>query len=88
MVHIAAFRFECDQNTEDVLAIANQSFKQLVRKLKATKLVVKPIAFFFGILTNKLKEFYLNQVPENSNGSKHFAMCLKQAKLCTMTGCR
>jgi hypothetical protein len=30
MVQIAAFRFECDQNTEDVLAIAIQSFKQLV----------------------------------------------------------
>jgi hypothetical protein len=69
MVQIAAFRFECDQNTEDVLAIAIQSFKQLVRKLKSTKLVVKPIAFFYGILINKLKELYLNQLHENRNES-------------------
>jgi hypothetical protein len=81
MVQIAAFRFECDQNTEDVLAIAIQSFKQLIRKLKSTKLVVKPIAFFFGILTNKLKELYLNQVPENSNGSKPFRYVLETGEV-------
>ncbi|MFJ5762324.1 hypothetical protein ACIQAA_25010 [Neobacillus sp. NPDC093182] len=70
MVQIAAFRFECNQHKEDVLAIAIQSFKQLVRKLKSTKQVVKPIAFFYGILTNKLKEFYLSQLPEDRNESK------------------
>jgi hypothetical protein len=70
MVQIAAFRFECDQNTEDVLAIAIQSFKLLIRKLRSTKLVVKPIAFFYGILTNKLKELYLKQLPENRYESK------------------
>ncbi|MDF2790391.1 MAG: hypothetical protein K0S80_3492 [Neobacillus sp.] len=31
----------------DVLAIAIKSFKQLVRKLKSTKTVAKPVAFFF-----------------------------------------
>jgi hypothetical protein len=72
MVQIAAFRFECDQHTGDVLTIAIQSFKQLIRKLKSTKTVLKPIAFYYGILINKLKELYLNQVPENSNGSKPF----------------
>ncbi|WP_238579138.1 hypothetical protein [Neobacillus niacini] len=70
MVQIAAFRFECDKEKEDVLAIAIQSFKQLIRKLKSTKLVVKPIAFFYGILTNKLKEFYLEQLLENQYESK------------------
>jgi N-acetylglutamate synthase-like GNAT family acetyltransferase len=53
MVQIAAFGFECKQQTEDVLEIAIQSFKQLIRKLKSTKQVAKPIAFFYGILTNK-----------------------------------
>jgi hypothetical protein len=81
MVQIAAFRFECDQNTEDVLAIAIQSFKQLVRKLKSTKLVVKPIAFFFGILTNKLKELYLNQLPENRNESKPLRYVLETGEV-------
>ena len=70
MVQIAAFRFECNQQTEDVLSIAIKSFKQLIRKLKSTKQVAKPIAFFYGILTNKLKELYLDQLPEDRHESK------------------
>jgi hypothetical protein len=70
MVQIAAFRFECDQHTEDVLAVAIKTSKQLMRKLKSTKQVVKPITFFYGILTNKLKELYLDQLPENRFESK------------------
>jgi N-acetylglutamate synthase-like GNAT family acetyltransferase len=67
MVQIAAFRFELSQNTDDILSsIGIQSFKQLIRKLKSTKAVVKPIAFFYGIVTNKLKELVLNQVTEVS----------------------
>jgi N-acetylglutamate synthase-like GNAT family acetyltransferase len=66
MVQIAAFRFEYDQHTDDILSIAVQSFKQLIRKLKSTKYVVKPIAFFYGIVTNKFKELILNQVTEVS----------------------
>ena len=81
MVQIAAFRFECDQNTEDVLAIAIQSFKQLIRKLKSTKQVAKPIAFFYGILTNKLKELYLNQLPENRNESKPLRYVLETGEV-------
>jgi hypothetical protein len=65
MVQIAAFRFECNQNTEDILTIAIQSFKQLIRKLKTTQQIVKPIAFFYGIFSNKLKEFYLSHLFEN-----------------------
>jgi hypothetical protein len=65
MVQIGAFRFECGQHTDDMLSIAIQSFKQLIRKLKSTKTVTKPIAFFYGILTNKLKEHYLNQLSGN-----------------------
>jgi hypothetical protein len=67
MVQIAAFRFERQQNTGDVLDIAIQSFKQMIRKLKSTKQIVKPIAFYYRILTNKLKEYYLSQLSENGN---------------------
>jgi hypothetical protein len=81
MVQIAAFRFGCDQNRDDVLAIAIQSFKQLVRKLKSTKLVVKPIAFFYGILTNKIKEFYLEQLFENQCESKPFRYVLETGEV-------
>ncbi|MEH7115232.1 hypothetical protein V7124_23155 [Neobacillus niacini] len=64
MVQIAAFRFEYDQTTDDILSIAIQSFKQLIRKLKSAKSVVKPIAFFYGTVTNKLKDLFLNLLPE------------------------
>jgi N-acetylglutamate synthase-like GNAT family acetyltransferase len=81
MVQIAAFRFECNQQTENVLEIAIQSFKQLIRKLKSTKQVAKPIAFFYVILTNKLKELYLNQLPENRNESKPFRYVLETGEV-------
>jgi hypothetical protein len=76
MVQIAAFRFECNQQTEDVLTIGIQSFKQLIRKLKSTKQVAKPIAFFYGILTNKLKGLYLEQLPETRYESMPFRYVL------------
>ncbi|MEH7010641.1 hypothetical protein V7087_07440 [Neobacillus niacini] len=81
MVQIAAFRFEIGQHTEDILAIAIQSFKQLIRKLKSTKHVVKPIAFFYGILTNKLKELYLDQFHENRNESKQLRYVLETGEV-------
>ncbi|NYE08934.1 N-acetylglutamate synthase-like GNAT family acetyltransferase [Bacillus niacini] len=67
MVQIAAFRFEFDQHTDDILSIAIQSFKQLIRKLKSTKSVLKPIAFFYGIVTNKIKELLLKQLFEGGD---------------------
>jgi N-acetylglutamate synthase-like GNAT family acetyltransferase len=81
MVQIAAFRFECNHQTEDVLSIAIQSFKQLICKLKSTKQVAKPIAFFYGILTNKLKEFYLEQLPETRYESKPFRYVLGNGEI-------
>ncbi|MEW9053206.1 MAG: hypothetical protein AB2392_18745 [Neobacillus sp.] len=56
MVKIVAFRFNCQQDTDTMLSISIQSFQQLIRKLKSTNLVKKPIAFFYGIVTNKLKD--------------------------------
>jgi hypothetical protein len=57
------------------------SKSQLIRKLKSTKLVVKPIAFFFGILTNKLKELYLKQLPENRNEIKPLRYLLETGEV-------
>jgi N-acetylglutamate synthase-like GNAT family acetyltransferase len=58
MVQTAAFRFGCnkDKDNADVLSISILAFKQLIRKLKSTQVVKKPIAFFYGIVTNKFKE--------------------------------
>jgi hypothetical protein len=80
MVQIAAFRFECAQNSDEILSIGIQSFKQLFRKLKSTKCVVKPIAFFYGILTNKLKELSFNQFTESSE-SKPFRYVLETGEV-------
>ncbi|MDF2791909.1 MAG: hypothetical protein K0S80_5011, partial [Neobacillus sp.] len=55
---------------DDILSTGIQSIKQLIRKLKSTKSVVKPIAFFYGIVTNKIKELFLNQVPEVSKSKR------------------
>ena len=39
MVQIAAFRFDCQYDTTDILIISLQSFRQLIRKIKSTNLV-------------------------------------------------
>lgn len=69
MVQIAAFRFDCQHEADDILTLSIQAFKQLIRKLKSTKLVKKPIAFFYGILINKLKEHFLKKLFENRTES-------------------
>jgi hypothetical protein len=62
-------------SSEDILNIGIQSFKQLIRKLKTTKSVTKPIAFFYGIVTNKLKELVVNQFTEVSESKPiHFVL--------------
>ncbi|MCM3690933.1 hypothetical protein [Neobacillus niacini] len=62
MVQIIAFRFECTNDTEDILDISIQAFKQLIGKIKRTHLVKVPIAYFYGILNNKFMTFYLEKV--------------------------
>ncbi|MGG3563105.1 hypothetical protein ABES03_16055 [Neobacillus rhizosphaerae] len=51
MAQIVAHNFELYKNSAIELAI--QSFKQLIRKLKFTSSVKKPIAYFYGILKEK-----------------------------------
>lgn len=55
--------------------------KQLIRKLKSTKQLVKPITFFYGILTNKFKELYLEQMLENSNERTPFRYVLETGEV-------
>jgi hypothetical protein len=62
MVQITAFRFECTNDTEDILDITIQAFRELIRKIKRTNLVKNPIAYFYGILNNKFATFYLEKV--------------------------
>ncbi|MFS0777680.1 hypothetical protein ABC255_16980 [Neobacillus sp. 3P2-tot-E-2] len=62
MVQITAFRFECTNDTEDILDISIQAFRQLIGKIKRTNLVKNTIAYFYGILNNKFMKYYLEQV--------------------------
>ncbi|MDR7079563.1 N-acetylglutamate synthase-like GNAT family acetyltransferase [Neobacillus niacini] len=62
MVQISAFRFECTTDTEDILDISIQAFRQLIRKIKKTNLVKNPIAYFYGILNNKFMKIYLEKI--------------------------
>ncbi|MGG1678130.1 hypothetical protein ACIFOT_20685 [Neobacillus sp. NRS-1170] len=62
MVQIAAFRFDCANDTDDILDISIQAFKQLIRKIKLTKLVKKPIAYFYGIVNNKFMKYYSEKI--------------------------
>ncbi|MCM3570137.1 hypothetical protein [Neobacillus mesonae] len=58
MAQIAAFKFELQHETDMVVDYALQSFKQLIRKLKFTNTIRKPIAYYYGILMEKLYQFF------------------------------
>ncbi|WML39580.1 hypothetical protein RCG19_20775 [Neobacillus sp. OS1-2] len=58
MVHILAFDYKLHEETEIIVEIAIESFRQLIRKLKFTKAVRKPIAYFYGILKQKFCRYY------------------------------
>lgn len=62
VVKIAAYRNVCEEKPE-VLEIAIQAFKQLVNKIKATK-VKNPIAYFYGIADAKFQSFYYQELFE------------------------
>jgi hypothetical protein len=64
MTQIAAYRNNREKETEQVLTTAIQSFKQLISKLKSTKTVKKPIAYFYGILDKKFEELYFEELFE------------------------
>lgn len=58
MTQIAAYRNNSENETERMLEVAIQSFKQLIRKIKFTQAVRKPIAYFYGILHAKFRSRY------------------------------
>ncbi|WP_458413337.1 hypothetical protein ACNQFZ_00090 [Schinkia sp. CFF1] len=62
MVKIAAFKNSCENDSEQVLSIAIAAFKQLMRKIKFTKAVTKPIAYFYGIVKKKFEEVYFEDL--------------------------
>ncbi|MFC4799429.1 hypothetical protein ACFPA1_08660 [Neobacillus sp. GCM10023253] len=59
MTQIAAYKYNSEYETDQMLEMAIEAFKQLIRKLKSTKAVRNPIAYFYGVLQNKfMRRFY------------------------------
>ncbi|GLB60113.1 hypothetical protein [Cytobacillus sp. NCCP-133] len=63
MTALAAYKNNRDQDQIALLDTAIHSFKQLIRKMKTSK-VTKPIAYFYGILNKKLEELYYEDLFE------------------------
>ncbi|WP_251028862.1 hypothetical protein [Bacillus sp. ISL-18] len=64
MAHIIAYGYELHQETDLMVNLAIQSFKQLIRKLKLTKAVKNSIAYFNGILKEKFFQYYEEKLNE------------------------
>ncbi|WP_066073838.1 hypothetical protein [Neobacillus soli] len=54
MTHIQVHELNMEIN--EVVNLAIKSFRQLIRKLKITKAVRKPIAYYYGILQEKPRD--------------------------------
>jgi hypothetical protein len=64
MSKVAAYRNNYEQETDLLLSVSLDSFKQLVRKLKSKVKVKNPIAYFTGILNKKFQERYFEELNE------------------------
>jgi hypothetical protein len=64
MTKIAAYRNNHENETEQILETAIQSFKQLINKLKSTKKIKNPITYYYGILEKKFQELYFQELFE------------------------
>lgn len=55
MTRIVAYNYNYEHESEFILTTAIDSFKQLVRNIKS-KRIHKPIAYYYGIISQKLHE--------------------------------
>lgn len=62
MSKVAAYRNNYEKETDLLLSLSLDSFKQLVRKLKTKVEVKNPIAYFTGILNKKFQERYFEEL--------------------------
>ncbi|OMF60934.1 hypothetical protein BK139_08700 [Paenibacillus sp. FSL R5-0490] len=63
MASLAAYKNNCEQDRNTILETAIHSFKQLIRKMK-TRVIAKPVAYFYGILNKKFEENYFEELHE------------------------
>lgn len=75
MTAIAGYKNNREQDKTGLLDIAIHSFKQLIRKMKAST-VAKPIAYFYGILNKKLEELYFEELFEMGFTADQDDLCI------------
>ncbi|WP_144475466.1 hypothetical protein [Cytobacillus oceanisediminis] len=68
MSKVAAYRNNFEKDTDLLLSVSLDSFRQLVRKLKSKVEVKNPIAYFTGILNKKFQELYFEELYEMQVG--------------------
>ena len=64
MTTIAAYKNNLENETDTILSLSLDSFRQLIRKIKTTAKVKKPIAYYVGILNKKFQEIYFTELFE------------------------
>lgn len=64
MTQIAAYRGNRENESDQVLDTGIDAFKQLIRTMKLSKQVKKPIAYYYGVLTKKFDELYYRDLYE------------------------
>ncbi|NRD76920.1 hypothetical protein HPT25_05355 [Bacillus sp. BRMEA1] len=69
MVQIAAYRNDRENEQEEMLETAMDSFRQMIRKLKLFK-VKNPYAYFYGILNRKFERNFYDEFFDGFSASK------------------
>lgn len=64
MSTIAAYKNNQENETETILSVSLDSFKQLIRKMKSQVQVKNPLAYYTGILNKKFQEIYFDELFE------------------------
>ncbi|MBS8263894.1 hypothetical protein DYI25_05515 [Mesobacillus boroniphilus] len=64
MTKIAAYKNNQENETDTILSVSLDSFRQLVRKMKSTVQVKNPAAYYTGILNKKFQEIYFSELME------------------------
>ncbi|MFD2681813.1 hypothetical protein [Bacillus seohaeanensis] len=72
MAKIAAYHNNRENEKDQVLGIAINSFKQMINKLKLSKSIKKPIAYFYGILNKKFDQLYFEELREMEISEENF----------------
>jgi hypothetical protein len=64
MTMIATYKNNQENETDRILSVSLDSFKQLIRKMKSSVKVKNPLAYYTGILNQKFQDIYFGELFE------------------------